>query len=398
MILGGLFLALCPALLASSGVRKRSEKKVETEPVQEQLVPDLSVGPLTFGATLRGNVIATNYDENTSAAENLRFDTAWLSLALDYESWYGHTQFRYYNSSGDQSAFFHDGWLGYRWDDERQDIKAGIAKVPFGVLPFASNNYFFSLAYYVGLEDDYDFGAVYSLTRGPWTFKAAYFLREEWNGFGQSMDSARYSYDVVRSANSSNQERNQFNLWAQRTVTVNDQLTLQPGLSLMYKMIPNQSTGRDGGMWAVGVHTEIQYERFNLKLEYSHYDYDLENPPGQPGNLVVMGAYDAPYYVATEADIFVASLSYLIPIDSEFIRSVTLYNDYSAIIKSEDSFHNSQQNVTGAFLDMDPVKIYVDIALAQNDPFVGPNYSNALGTGTNDSWRLRFNINCGLYF
>ena len=34
----------------------------------------------------------------------------------------------------------------------------GLTTVPFGILPYTGNNYFFNLSYYAGLEDDADMG------------------------------------------------------------------------------------------------------------------------------------------------------------------------------------------------------------------------------------------------
>ena len=34
----------------------------------------------------------------------------------------------------------------------------GLTTVPFGILPYTGNNYFFNLNYYAGLEDDADMG------------------------------------------------------------------------------------------------------------------------------------------------------------------------------------------------------------------------------------------------
>jgi len=388
----------CIALhLAMTGARGESTEAHETE--LRKLLPDLSVGPVTFGATLRTNFLATSYEGSVSNPQHVAFDTAWLDATLDYENLFGYAQFRFYDSVGVKNSFFHSGWLGYRWDDHRQELKFGITKVPFGVLPFASNNYFFSLAYYVGLEDDYDFGLTYSLQRGDWTFKAAYFPREEWQGFGSSsIDSSRYSYDVVRSPNSANQERNQFNLWLERRIELTEGLSISPGASAMYKMIPNDTTNATGDMWAAGVHAQVNYQKFNAKLEYAHYDYTLKNPRGVSDQVVVMGAYGEPYNVATEADIFIASLSYTFPIENEVFNSIILYNDYSVILKKNPAFADSQQNVTGAFLDMDPLKVYIDFAWGRNNPFIGSNYTNALGSGGTDTWQFRFNINAGLYF
>jgi len=365
----------------------------------QKLLPDLSIGPVTFGGAARANVLVTNYDDSISNPQHVAFDTAWLDASLDYRQFYGYAQFRFYDSVGVKNSFFHSGWLGYHWDDHRQNVKLGITKVPFGVLPFASNNYFFSLAYYVGLEDDYDFGLTYSFERDDWTFKAAYFPREEWQGFGDSsIDSSRYSYDVVRSPTSANQERHQFNLWAQRKFEINSRLTASPGVSAMYKMIPNSLTNATGGMWAAGAHTQISYGQFDAKLEYAHYDYRLKNPPGQSNAIVVMGAYGAPYNVAAEADILIASLSYAFPLENEVFQSITIYNDYSVILKNDPAFPTTQQNVTGAFLNMDPFKVYVEAAWGRNNPFIGSNYTDALASGGTNTWQFRFNINAGFYF
>lgn len=391
------FLASCAIFLTVAWTCAEAPESHETE--LQELLPDLSIGPVTFGGALRANFLTTNYEDSVSNPQHVAFDTAWLDASLDYDNWFGYAQFRFYDSVGVKNSFFHSGWLGYHWDDHRQNVKFGITKVPFGVLPFASNNYFFSLAYYVGLEDDYDFGLTYSLNRDDWTFKAAYFPREEWNGFGSSsIDSSRYSYDVVRSPHSANQERHQFNLWLERKVELSEELTISPGASAMYKMIPNDITNSTGSMWAAGVHTEVDYQQFNAKLEYAHYNYDLENPRGVSDAVVVMGAYGEPYNVAAEADIFIASLAYYFPIENEVFQSITVYNDYSIILKKNAAFADSQQNVTGAFLDMNPFEVYVDFAWGRNNPFIGSNYSNALGAGGTDTWQFRFNINAGFYF
>lgn len=387
---------IAPLVGASMALGEDIPPEHETE--LRKAIPDLSVGPVTFGGAARANFLETNYEGNISNPRHLVFDTLWADATLDYNGWQGYAQFRFYDSVGDVDAFFHSGWLGYEWDEARQTVRFGITKVPFGVLPFASNNYFFSLAYYVGLEDDYDFGITYRIERGDWTVRLGYFPREEWNGFGDSMDSSRYSYDVVRSANSANQERNQFNLWVQRDLKMTESLSIKPGASAMFKFIPNDVSDATGQMWAAGIHAKVDYEGFSAKLEYARYQYNLSNPAGQSDKIVVMGAYGAPYNVASKADILVASLSYTFPIENEWMQAITVYNDYSAILKDEAGFAHSQQNVTGAFFNMDPFKVYVDFAWGRNNPFIGSNYTNALGRGGTDSWQFRFNVNAGIYF
>jgi hypothetical protein len=45
------------------------------------------------------------------------------------------------------------------------------------------------------------------------------------------------------------------------------------------------------------------------------------------------------------------------------------------------------------------VYTYVDVAMGQNHPWLGPNYGTSLAAGTPDAnmW-TRFNINMGYYF
>ena len=57
-----------------------------------------------------------------------------------------------------------EGWIGYRFNDSHR-LQIGLTTVPFGVLPYTGNNYFFNLNYYAGLEDDADMGIKYLFHR-----------------------------------------------------------------------------------------------------------------------------------------------------------------------------------------------------------------------------------------
>ena len=48
-------------------------------------------------------------------------------------------------------------------------MQVGVHQVPFGILPWASHNFYFQLPYYLGLEDDYDLGVKHILKQGEWT-------------------------------------------------------------------------------------------------------------------------------------------------------------------------------------------------------------------------------------
>jgi len=99
----------------------------------------------------------------------------------------------------------HHAWMGCRTDEDR-DVRAGVVKVPFGLLPFASHSFWFGSGYYLGLEDDYDLGVVWRDARGARRWDAGLFFGDEY-GTGARFD--RYSFDVAttpqptRSANAS---------------------------------------------------------------------------------------------------------------------------------------------------------------------------------------------------
>ena len=59
---------------------------------------------------------------------------------------------------------------------------------------------FFNQGYYIGLEDDYDLGAKLTLDRKPYTLQFAYYLRDEGNYYGDSIDSARYLPVLINSS------------------------------------------------------------------------------------------------------------------------------------------------------------------------------------------------------
>ena len=91
----------------------------------------------------------------------------------------------------------HTAWLGYS-SDGLGTVRAGIVRVPFGPGNYGiSSSWFFDQHYYVGLIDDMDLGIRWTKSFGDLTVDVAYFLEDEGHWDGNSVDSARYSYDPV---------------------------------------------------------------------------------------------------------------------------------------------------------------------------------------------------------
>ncbi|NRA24150.1 MAG: hypothetical protein HRU08_06680, partial [Oleispira sp.] len=73
--------------------------------------------------------------------------------------------------------------------EENSEVQVGVMKVPFGILPYESNNYWFGIPYYLGFNDDYDSGIKYLTKAGDWDIQAAFYISSEFS----AGNSKRYS-------------------------------------------------------------------------------------------------------------------------------------------------------------------------------------------------------------
>jgi len=362
----------------------------------------VALGPFEIGGAVRANVLDKSWEtrERRFPRASLEFDTLRGRLDFEHGRWRGSSQYRfyYYDEIDRSTHFLHHAWIGYELAPGRE-LRAGVHQVPFGNLPYNSHSYFFSLAYYIGLEDDHDLGLHYSDSRGDWRFDLAWYLQDEGSYFGDSEDSARYSYDVVESPLSANEEEHQVNGRASYRFEHGSLGTSELGVSLQAGRIPNAATGDTGTHVAAAIHWNGDFGPWNVKLQSAYYDYDLENPPGHDDAVVVLGAYDFPYQAAAEGSLHSIGISYHWDVALGWLQGITLYEDYSVLIKAEEDFNDSQHNVIGVSFDASPVFIYTDIALGKNNAWIGPDFGSALGDGGPDNdLNYRINLNIGLYF
>jgi hypothetical protein len=355
---------------------------------------------LTVGGAIRFNYTYKDWDPAYRSGGLIDFDTARIDVNYDRDAWLGSFQYRYYRyRGGADTHFLHHAWIGYRFDDSTQ-VHAGVNPIPFGILPFASHNFYFSLPYYVGLEDSYNLGVKLIHRAGPLDLQAGFYPSDGGNWRGDSDDSARYTYNIVEEGAVRNSERNTFVARAAWTMEHAPSMKSEFGLSALHGSIPNADTGRKGHREAWALHLKGDYGPWGVMLQTGRYDNSLRNPAGQDDRIVVMGAYDFPYEVAARARMHVANLSYRVQQDAGLLKSVTLYANYSVIEKLDTGFRDTHQQVYGfSFAPVDGIFVYVDYLLGKQNPYVGPNFGNGLaGGGTDDSWHERFNVNVGYYF
>jgi hypothetical protein len=379
---------------------------ITTPMVTDALAAEASVD---FGGALRYNYYVKSWDgqeANRDKGGDLDLDT----IRFEADGTYGDldisAEYRFYAGY----HMLHHGYVG--WENaERSKFLFGVHQVPFGIQPYASHNWFFDVGYYVGLEDDYDAGLQWMTHGDSWDLKLGFYKNDEGNYTGNSMDSARYSYDVVNASlpfpgeeggvMRTNEEVNQFNGRYAYTLDHGDGNNTELGVSGQYGMLYNGTTAEMGSHTAFAAHAVGNYGKFNVMASYMYYTYDLELPEDDPAGdtVVAYGAYDAPYWIAAEGSIALFNVAYASGWSLGPFESLTFYNDYSMLMKSEDEFEDTLQNVLGMSAAAGPLYCYFDVAMGKNHPWIGGSWSYGLATGDPEAdWEIRYNINFGYYF
>ena len=395
-------------MFANEGESSEAELSAASAAEEGEDASSTPENSISVGGALRLNLFHKSWDDsNQDKFGDLDVDTFRLNLDAVVSGVKVSAEYRFYSGY----HMLHHGYFGHSFDNGLE-LQLGINQVPFGIQPYASHSWFFDIGYYVGLEDDYDMGlkAILPTSDDNLSVQLAFYKNDEGNFTGDSVDSARYSYDVVRSNPAelgyvgvvnprTNEETNQFNARVAYTFEHDSGSTSELGFSGQYGQLYNGSTEDSGDHWAAAVHLNGTYGAWNLMLQATAYEYSPKNPVGVDDSFVVMGAYDFPYKVASEAQVYQANLSYTVPISWGPISSLTFYNDYSTLVKDNDQFEDSSQNVLGVLLAGGPYYIYVDAAFGENHSWLGGNYGNSFAEGDpNADWEMRFNVNFGYYF
>jgi hypothetical protein len=324
--------------------------------------------------------------------DDLRFDNLRLALDSTYGDFVMSAQYRFYSFT----RALHHAWIGYEFEEDNR-VELGISQVPFGILPFASHNFWFNIPYYVGLEDDYDAGIKWHYGEPDnWTLDLAFYLNEE---YSDPTDLDRYSVDVVRSDDQQNDERNQINLRLAYDWEFSDRAHTEFGISGRYGQLDNRITEKTGDYWAGSLHANAFYGPWNLMLEAMRYEYDPENPAGVDDDLILMGNLGSKRLVASEANIYVGNIAYDFGPVWGPIRRLNCYNDYSYMQKDENSFEDSQINITGCVADMGPFWTWIDLINGKNAWYLNDSETDSgFGPGGTDDWETRFNVSFEWYF
>ncbi|MDD3195278.1 MAG: hypothetical protein PHU68_05705 [Paludibacter sp.] len=395
-----------------------------------------------LGGAFRLNLVSTGYEQPSTATNTyatldtwrLNVDAKYSGVRLDFE-------YRFYPTFN--THFIHHGYLGYDINPSL-NVQLGVTQVPFGNLSYNSHSWWFLIPYYLGLEDDYDMGLKFTwLPTDRLDIRAAYFRQAEPAGpsYGNASfggpAAGTYSYNVIpdeegvlsaSGATASIREMNQFNLRLAYLLFEGTTIGVSGQVKGLYNSVLQEITYGH----ALAAHVNSNFSNFNLKLQYTTYDYKAKDDAGAWLSRVQMGAYGDPYYndgVASRADVVTAGLSYTIPVNLGPVSAVLPYVNYSLMMKKGNYEHqgeylpftNSVMVVPGVMLTAGKIYTYIDLAMGKNQPWLTDSFGMGLGKGHSYTdqpadyyyntgkagmavpldkvkWNYRFNINIGYYF
>ncbi len=355
-----------------------------------------------IGGAVRVNYGIKDYDQ-TSKNRNGEFDLELLALDVDatYEDWYLDAQYRFYR--GQSFDTIHHALVGFNFDENNQ-IEVGVVPVPFGVAPYVGNSFWFSGAYYLGFEDDYDAGVKWKHQGDDYTLDLAYFHESEY----PSSDFQRYSFDVADETVgadggyytvgdgtnlAANEEAGQIN-----ARFIKNYENFNVGVSGEIGRIYNNANEKTANRYATALHTKAKFVQWKVKAQGIHYEYDETADIGTQDGTIALSGFKFASDIASKGRIGVLNISREIPINNRFIDSATCYNDFTHIKGTSDNDlgnDESMQNVTGCMLAKGGIYTYLDVIAGKNMYFAG---GSGIGTQGTDDWDTRFNLNIGWYF
>ncbi|GAA4318493.1 outer membrane beta barrel protein [Pontixanthobacter gangjinensis] len=349
---------------------------------------------LDIGGALRFNYNLSSWkDAQKDRGGDFGYDMFRINVNGTYGDFYIDAEYRWY-SEAFGGSFLKQAWVGYRFD-EKNELQVGLSQVPFGIQQYNSNNWFFNLTYYMGLEDDHDMGVKFLHEGEKFEYDIAFYKNAEELRFGNTTEasSSRYSYDVV----GRNKEANQVN--GKIIYKIGEDFKHRFGASAQFGGLYNLDTEKMGTHSGLALHYEFFVKNWNLKLQAMKIDHDPENAEGETNEIIQMGAYGAPYAVASDFNIYTLAISKSVPVKLGPVSNLEFYNDFGFMDKDVDSFEDSFMNVTGVLVTAGKLYTYIDYAAGYNQSWLGGNFVDDFAEGNpNAKWEARFNINIGYYF
>jgi hypothetical protein len=288
------------ALLIISQTINAQHRPMDIIPKEEKL-----------GVTAMGKYMYKDWDKGSSTKfGEFQFDHFRIWARTDIgEKFFASVQYRFYEGwRTPQHLFF-----GFKFDNNT--IKVGQTWVPFGI-GWQTFDDWGNIVYYVGLQDDYDYGATWTYELNQFSFDFGFFKNQQLS----SSNRGRYDPDIFSGSIGSddtiplqkaNSETNQFNFRVVYSLPVKT-FNLNFGASVLYGQIYNSDVNDCGTRLAYEIHSEFQYKVFHLNLQGTFYDYDQKLPDGSTQddyNFINVASWNFAYEIPRKARIISSSAS-----------------------------------------------------------------------------------------
>lgn len=359
------------------------------------------------GGVLRFNHRYEQWDESQNrGAGKLDFDIFRLDLTGKYDDFY-------LNASpiiqDQEMTSVEKAYVGYKINPE-QSVEAGLVYKPFAIYPYPQNGWTYHLPFFLGYGNNIAPGFNWNFNNPDWDIKLGYYPRMLDADLRYSPESGTYDdfseNHLPFQAAYQNEKHHQFNARVAHKFETQHLGKHEVGFSGAVSELHNTLTKEDGDYYAIGVHTNSNYERWNLQSSIIHYEYDAKNPYGVDSRMTLMGAngLTPSYFIASEGTVGSVNLAYTLPIqDMGKLKAIRFYNDYSYFDKTESDWKASQMNTTGAMFIAKPFMVWADYTWAKNANILGgAQNGTGLTTGQDskysDQWLYRVNLNLGVSF
>lgn len=364
---------------------------------------------ITIGGAVRFQYTWSGYDEdNRDRGGDLDFNIFRLDFDGRMDNFILSAQYRWY----DYMDVVHHAWVGYELN-EQQMLKLGIQEVAFGNFPNSANSFFYSTAFFVGIQADFDTGLNWTYDDGEYRVDLGYYFNDELGGVDGWVEDRkdRYSFDVLGirlegegifdEPEAELGEANTVNLRVAKKFTAMDAIVIEPGISFQQGDLSQKgdwdeieglgqtktSVGQQSS-WAV--HFNIDWQQLNVQSQYASYEYEIDNMAVEQ---FVVGSYNFYGSIPASADAWLLNLSWTESVNWGPIKKVRFFNDYSRLTNKSGKLDDTWMNSTGAIISAGPIYTYVEYFMAKNQPFIG---GNLVGNASDSEQRL--NLNVGYYF
>lgn len=338
---------------------------------------------LILGGAFRYTYMNTSWNEaHKDKGGQVVFDTFILNAKGEIKGLDFAVEARYY-AEAFGGLMLRNGYVGLPLTKDLK-LKLGMPRTPFGILPYTGNSFMFNMPYYLGFEDDADFGGLLEYNYNTWNFQLNFAKNSE-DVFSQKNN--RYAYDI----SGDHQELNQ--LTGRIVYHIGKS---EIGYSGQVGHIYNTKERSKGTRFAHALHALWRYKAWDVKAQIMYYDFSPKDSFSK--DFIRLGAFGADYKVARKGISNSLSIAYNLPINHLLLNDIKFYNDFSSLHKQVGEYDDTYMNVTGCMLHTGPIYMLVDYVLAKNHPWIGTHYEDAFLDGTQSKWEKRFNICLGVYF